>query len=165
MLANDDIQFTPGDLRRMVKAVERHRAVACFYGNHGASWWVVTRRGIDAVGTFDENLFPAYLEDCDWSRRCDLAGARRVNVPNCHAVHGEPKQRGSCTVNCRPALRAENSRTHGNNFRYYRAKWGGLNGQEIYPHPFNDPGWPIWAWKFDPAFRAEQQWRLPGGAT
>jgi len=36
-------------------------------------------------------------------------------------------------------------------------KWGGLNELEVFKAPFNDPHWPIWAWRFDPAFRAQQK--------
>ena len=181
MLANDDIQFTPGDLEKMVKAAEdsniqhstlniEHRipnGAGMVYGNHGASWFAITRPGVEAVGLFDENLWPAYLEDCDWGYRADLAGIRRVTVPDCHAIHGTATDgadgtKGSRTVNSDPRLAEANMRTHGRNFEYYRAKWGGNNGEEKFQTPFNDPHWPIAYWRFDPLLRAKQmkEWEV-----
>ena len=157
LLANNDIQFSPGDLGRLAEAVCKTDC-ACAYGNHGASWFGVTAPGIHAVGLFDENIFPAYLEDCDWSYRCDLLGKRRITVEGCSSVHGDGRQSGSCTVNATPELQKKNCRTHSGNFNYYRNKWGGINGQEQFKTPFNDPHWPVWAWRFEPGIRAAQQW-------
>jgi len=171
LIANDDIQFAPGDLQRMSAECGVWSAkCGILYGNHGASFFALTRYGVEKVGLFDENIYPAYLEDCDWSYRADLLGVRRMALPGCLAVHGGPRDAhapssagegwlsGSCTVNSDPVLREKNMRTHGANFNYYRAKWGGINGQEQYKTPFNDPHWPVWAWKFDPEFRQRQQW-------
>lgn len=173
LISNDDIQFAPGDLaqmsrfvgdeeqarfKKMWKAQHPGTALGMVYGNHGASWFGITAHGVDTVGLFDENIFPAYLEDCDWSHRADLLGVRRCDVPDVHAVHGDEKLTGSCTVNCDAELAEKNSRTHGGNFNYYKRKWGGLNGTETFKTPFNDPHWPVWAWKFETETRAAQQW-------
>jgi GT2 family glycosyltransferase len=160
LICNNDIAFAPGDLNRMAQAVDEQLEVpmpGLLYGNHGASWFAITSQCVDRAGLFDENIYPAYLEDCDYSRRCDLLGVRRVNVPGCLALHGEGGN-GSCTIHSDPVVRAHNHRTHGGNFEYYRAKWGGINGQETFGTPFNDPAWPVWAWRFDPARRRNQQW-------
>lgn len=161
LISNNDIQFAPGDLARMAFQVERRAAGVC-YGNHGASWFGITAACVETVGLFDENIYPAYLEDCDYSVRCDLLGMPRANVPGCTSVHGDEKQSGSCTVNISPQLAAENSRTHGLNHGYYQAKWGGPNGHETYKHPFNDPQWPVWAWRFLPSGRADRRWTVAG---
>jgi hypothetical protein len=160
MIVNSDVQFTRGDLERMADAADANCSgvAGCLYGNHGASWFVITEHGVRDVGLFDENFYPAYLEDCDWSRRADLLGVRRVNVPNCHAIHGDDKLTGSCTINSDPRIQQENVRTHTNNFTYYKRKWGGVNGEEKFITPFNHKYWPIQHWQFDPAFRKEQQW-------
>lgn len=155
MLVNDDMEFAPGDLEKMERAA-RFGEHACYYANHGASFWVVTEYGIEMVGLFDENIFPAYLEDCDWSYRADLAGVARVNVPEIHAVHGDGKLTGSCTVNATPELQRANAITHSGNFDYYKKKWGGINGEEKFKTPFNQPGRPVWAWQFSPLLRTNQ---------
>ncbi len=163
LLVNNDIAFAPGDLEKVSAFISKEYTrndappLACAYANHGASAWAVTLHGIQTVGLFDENIFPAYLEDCDWSYRADLLGARRANIPDCHLIHGDDFQTGSCTVNSDPRLQRLNATTHGGNFDYYRRKWGGSNGQETFKVPFNHPHWPVWAWKFEPQIRLRQQ--------
>jgi GT2 family glycosyltransferase len=173
MLVNNDIQFAPGDLSYVAERAQYHSEQHEFsnapptppagivYGNHGASWFVVTAYGIGLVGLFDENFYPAYLEDCDWSYRADRLGVLRITVAGLKSIHGTAtdgadQTKGSCTVNSDPRLAAANMRTHGRNFEYYRAKWGGINGEEKFKTPFNDPHWPLWAWKYDPGMRERQ---------
>lgn len=166
LLVNNDIEFAPGDLQKFTETVESGiksksgSVPACYYGNHGASCFAVTAPGVFHAGLFDENIYPAYLEDCDWSYRCDVLGLRRVNVPGIRSVHGDAlrQQTGSCTIMADPELRRRNGETHGRNFEYYRAKWGGNNGEEKFKTPFNDPHWPVWAWRYEPARRAKQLW-------
>jgi hypothetical protein len=163
MISNNDMQFTKGDLEKMATDAWYQEALGDgaagkLYGNHGASWFVITKRGVQTVGWFDENIYPAYLEDCDWARRADLLKVRRANVPDVHAIHGDGVNGGSCTIMSDPNIRGQNGNTHGGNFAYYDAKWGGKNEQETFATPFNDPNWPVWAWRYDPDFRARQQW-------
>lgn len=173
VLVNNDIQFAPGDLARMAEACREDKPMpGCFYANHGASFWAVTERGVAEVGLFDENFYPAYLEDCDWSRRADLLQVPRVNVQGCASVHGDGRLTGSCTVNSELALREQNIRTHQGNFSYYVEKWGGRNEKETFRRPFDNPDWPLSHWVFDLARRRRQQWaptcvgaKAPGGAA
>lgn len=202
LISNNDIQFAPGDLAKMVAFVTEVEWFVCaecgqrfsceqfnsnsgfcprcvpvvglrpskkimkgftpgvIYGNHGASWFSVTAGCVEKVGLFDENIYPAYLEDCDYSRRCDLLNVTRHTLEGVSAIHGDASRNilGSTTVYSDPGLAEKNQRTHGGNFDYYRAKWGGVNEQEKFPTPFNSPAWPIWAWRFDPHHRKEQQW-------
>jgi len=44
-------------------------------GGHSYSAFILTQSGLDRVGYFDENYFPAYSEDCDHVRRLILTGA------------------------------------------------------------------------------------------
>jgi len=165
MISNNDILFTAGALEKMAQAgdlqallpsaYDQRQPAGMLYG-HAASFFIITRHGVMNLGLFDENIFPAYLEDCDWSRRCDLSGGVRVNVPDTHARHGDDRFTGSCTIQSDPELHRKNGITHGRNFDYYRRKWGGLNGQETFSRPFNDPNWPIQHWLFSPAIRAVQ---------
>lgn len=167
MLSNDDIQFAPGDLARMSDFADANQdKVGHIYGNHGASWFVATRYGVNEAGLWDECIMPAYLEDCDMAYRMDLLGVKRVTVQGCSSIHGWAKDgadgsRGSNTVNVSPEMALQNSHTHNLNFQYYFKKWGGLNGQEKFQHPFNNPNLPIDYWKFDLELRAKQQWKLP----
>lgn len=168
LLVNNDIQFAREDLRKLSAEVRRHGAAAgLYYSNHGASCFALTDACIAKVGLFDENLYPAYLEDCDYSHRLKLAGVRAVSVPGLGAIHGDGVDaadgtKGSQTIMSDPDLRRRNGITHGHNFEYYRAKWGGNNGEEKYDAPFNNPSWPVWAWRFEPGFRAMQVQALKG---
>lgn len=157
LLVNNDIEFAPGDLEKMAVASAQHPGVGCLYGNHGASFWAVTAHGINTVGLFDENFYPAYCEDCDWSTRADLLGVERKNVPFIKSRHGDDQMTGSCTIYSDPVLRAKNGHTHQGNMDYYVAKWGGSPGKETYETPFNAGG-PVDVWRFDTKRRATQLW-------
>ncbi|MFL6227743.1 MAG: glycosyltransferase family 2 protein [Pyrinomonadaceae bacterium] len=153
LICGSDIQFAPGDLEKIQRFAESHPEDAIMFGNHGYSIFALRRRGVETVGYFDENFYPAYLEDCDYAYRLKLLGARASNVPGINAVHGEAPYWGSSTILSDPTYRERNGVTHGNNFTYYRAKWGGINGEEIYPYPFNDPSRSPKEWTLDGAHR------------
>lgn len=157
LLANNDIEFASGDLDRMASAMVD--GVDAAYGNHGASWWGVSGEGIRRVGLFDENFYPAYLEDCDWNYRADLTGANRINVEGCASIHGAGEMTGSCTIMSDPIARDDCHRTHAGNFEYYKGKWGGINGEEKFTRPYNVPEFPVACWWYLPHMRIEQQWR------
>ncbi len=165
MITNNDIQFAPGDLKKMndwtlINQRGLSGDLGMIYGNHGASWFTITADAVFKVGLFDENIYPAYLEDCDMSRRMDLAGIVRGNVEGCTSVRGDVSMNmtGSCTIYSDPIIRAKNGSTHGRNFEYYRMKWGGDNGKEIFTHPYNNPNLPLDYWFFNPQMRKLQQW-------
>jgi len=44
-------------------------------GGHSYSAFILTQSGLDRIGYFDENYFPAYSEDCDHVRRLVLTGS------------------------------------------------------------------------------------------
>lgn len=161
LLSNQDIQFAPGDLEKMANAVwNRPNPAGLFIGNHGWSWFSITADFVAIVGLADCSLHPAYLEDCDWYYRAKLVGINQVEVPGCSSVHGDGKLTGSCTIHSDPKFLENNHRTHGIGFSYYEAKWGGINGQEKFTSPFNNPHLPVDYWKFDPHLRARQQWKI-----
>lgn len=93
----------------------------------------------DRVGRFDENFYPAYWEDCDFSRR--LALAYELEPPfwtkvECEVVlesfaHGIQL----AGVQIDPERLAE----------FYRSKWGGDPSHETFVTPF-DSGKPLSWW-------------------
>ena len=139
LICGSDIQFSPGDLEKISSFVDDHLDHAITFGNHGYSLFALTQYGIDLVGYFDENFYPAYLEDCDHFYRVKLLGGRSCEIPGVRAVHGEAPFWGSSTILSNPQFRERNGITHGNNFKYYRSKWGGINGEEVFLNPFDDP--------------------------
>ena len=129
LIVNDDITFGPGDLERLEQTVDPSSPI--LYYMLGMAAFAVTPSLIDQVGWFDEGFINAYNEDLDYSRRCDLWGADRVEV-GFTGTHI-----GSATIYADPALRDWNHQSHMANDRYYALKWGGQKqGGETYPLPF-----------------------------
>jgi GT2 family glycosyltransferase len=163
LILNSDIELGANDLAKIKAFVEprldTHGLLLC----HGFSAFVITPLALERVGFFDENIYPAYLEDCDYHYRAKLAGIKDESIPDLDLIHGEMvdgKMEGSRAINSNPIYSRENGRTHQGNFEYYRAKWGGINGEEIYTHPFNDPHNNLDYWSFDFARYKRQQWNL-----
>jgi GT2 family glycosyltransferase len=152
LIVGSDVEFSPGDLAKL-----QHCFLDCtdyeILCGLGYSLFIL-RPGVFArVGSFDENFYPAYLEDCDYNYRSWLSGVTSLNVPGIHAVHGEAPLWGSSTIYSNPGYLAQNSITHRRNLEYYRRKWGGDNGREVFTYPFNDVTWPVQKWVLDPAMR------------
>jgi hypothetical protein len=90
---------------------------------------VINPKVYEDIGGYDTNL-PQYFLDNDYFYRMELAGWERLNsgIEVGHA--------GSQTINSDPYLRHVNGVTFPLYEQYYRAKWGGGPGQEIFTHPF-----------------------------
>jgi GT2 family glycosyltransferase len=146
IVANDDIRFSAGDIDKLAsRALDcRDRYIISCAGFHerfnrrqpslGYSCFAINPIAIEKLGCFDENIFPAYCEDQDYSRRAGLAGLHEENCQDTLVSHA-----GSNSVLSDPALGRQNALTHRRNMEYYRLKWGGNGGQETYPYPFNNP--------------------------
>ena len=122
MLVGNDIMFTPGDLQRFddymsTMSPERRDKKGITCGNHGYSCFAILPETINTLGYFDENIYPAYLEDCDYSYRCKLAGLDNSDVQNTHMVHGEAPLWGSSTIHSNNAYLMKNGMTHHLNFK------------------------------------------------
>lgn len=111
---------------------------------NGMSWHLntFTRRFMLTAGYFDENLYPAYMEDTDMLYRMGLLG-----IPS-------PRENGRsrpyfnidavCTGNAQ-ALKAGISVDFTKLTEYYERKWGGPQQHEVYREAFGDKGinwWP-----------------------
>jgi GT2 family glycosyltransferase len=116
---------------------------------HLSAWnlFLVNRRAIDDIGWFDENFYPAYKEDQDYSYRCRLAGRDRVNVPCVSADHI-----GSATIRSDARYARRNRRTHALNLSHYVTKWGGDATKERFTRPYDRPD------------RDHRWWPDPGGS-
>jgi GT2 family glycosyltransferase len=146
LFANDDIRFGDGDVDRLVASTAahpEHYIVTCAgvelarrerAPSLGYACFAMNRVAFDELGCLDQNLFPIYCEDEDYSRRARLAGLREENCPGTDVRHF-----GSAAIRVHPALMAQNQVTHAANFAYYHRKWGGPAGRERFAHPFDDP--------------------------
>jgi len=149
LLIGNDIELAAGDLAKIDAFVRAHPDYVTCPANWGHSLFAVTQAGLDRIGLFDENFFPAYCEDQDHMYRVKLAGAPWADVPDVRAIHGEPPLWGSTTIFSDPQLHARCRITQANNKEYYARKWGGAPGHETFMYPFNDPTLSLKDWKID----------------
>jgi GT2 family glycosyltransferase len=155
LICGNDIMFHPGDLEKIDTFVTKNMHDHAVMYAHGHNCFAITRYGLTTVGNFDENIYPAYLEDCDHDYRVKLAGVKTANIPDVDIIHGEAPTFGSTTIYSNPIFSQRNAITHGNNFKYYFAKWGGINGEEKFTHPFNDLGLDLKYWLLNPEWRIQ----------
>jgi GT2 family glycosyltransferase len=146
IVANDDIAFAPGDVDKLSAHATAHRSryiISCA-GTHlgfgrrvpsmGYSCFAINPVAIEKLGCFDENLFPAYCEDQDYAYRAGLAGLQEENCADTALTH-----QGSASLSSDRQLLYQNAVTQQKNMLYYRQKWGGFAGAEVYQVPFNNP--------------------------
>lgn len=151
-ITNDDIVFASGDLASLVETMAdpAPRVVTL----DGFAAFGINRAALAIAGWFDENYHPAYVEDCDYERRCALLDVPIIAIPA--GLHHE---RSSTIRN--PHWGAENDRTYPANLAYHRAKWGGdIRGGERFATPFDASGSPA-HWTLDPERLASQAWQEP----
>lgn len=154
IISNNDIEFSPGLLKDMVQKNE-DLDVGMVYGNGQAQWdlflindWVVQKCGL-----FDENLYPAYVEDVDYYIRLILSNIKTTHS-NISYLHGEKDYAttGSQTWRLDPSLQGKlaHSRILNENWYIYY-KWGPeWRDQEYdwtkanpYKYPFNNESLPL----------------------
>lgn len=140
IIANDDITLGTKQFEEMARDLASHPFVGngwCLFGQ--------TPECTDRVGFYDENFYPAYYEDSDYSARMARAGVERywgcsepVNHSGCwttSALLGHPEWIGEAVEK---------------NRRYFVEKWGcmppEISGDELFTEPFNGnppPGWSL----------------------
>jgi len=154
LIAGSDVQFTPGDLEKMAAAAwDEHLNYGHIYGNLEMNAFVTTKLNLEVVGYFDENFYPAYLEDCDMKWRMKVLKIGTLVIGGTNIIHGEAPTWGSHTIYSDKRLKFLNSITHQNGWNYYERKWGGQNDREIFSTPFNNPKIHPKEWIFDPELR------------
>lgn len=131
LIANSDIQFSPGDLATIAGSVTSEPGIWL------APWFscfAINAPAIEKIGWFDESIHPAYHEDNDVRYRAILAG-----VPIVELQTGITHETSS-TINSDVLYADQNSRTFPLNRDYYVAKWGGAPYEETFTTPFNRGG-------------------------
>ena len=152
-IGSNDTLLWPGSLQAALEAPKEDEDVALWHIWYW-SFFAMPLRTIPRVGWFDENFYPAYKEDQDYSYRCRLAGMRRhwLNNDEVGADH-----LGSQTIRSDAHYFQKNAESHGAwNTPYYRQKWGGDATHERFRRPF-DKADRDHRWWPDPA-RAHAEW-------
>ena len=173
LIVNSDIAFYPGTLQKIAVSVEQQLHDDPLFGvglfDVGWSAFMVTRRLINRIGYFDENIYPAYYEDNDYGIRVALSGMHAARFDNAPILHGDSRLTGTesrlLNVKFRALFDVSLPRTR----EYMTAKWGrphcwpidckfvnGMNAHHHdhdkpvpFKHPFGDPSKPLWHWQLD----------------
>jgi len=163
VFVGSDTKMLPGFWESFIKHTENYDFVE---SSHLFNCFLITRKCIKKVGLFDENFYPAYIEDNDYRIRVLLSGIsykRNQGNPKLF-LHNE-----SSTVNTNPFYRKKCDYTHELNKQYMHSKWGGEENTgwlTNYKTPFNIPNWPLHKWVLDLQMRSNKHWdALPDDET
>jgi len=148
IITNPDIAFNPGFLEKIVTKAQ-NKDVGMVHGAPGNAFaggfevflikdWVVQK-----IGLFDENLYPAYDEDCDYIMRIQNDSFTREFLTEPLFLHGDSYDYavgGSQTLKNDLSLKEKVDRsTLINEAEYMDKKWGkGWHWCDQYKNPFNN---------------------------
>jgi len=129
-------------LRDWERRIEQNADAAGYLSDqafHASAW---RRETFETIGWFDENFWPAYMEDIDWLRRLEIAGLH-VPAERSDAVgqptNEIPKAMLDGHVSCEDAMSLKSGAVtvdFARSERYYRAKWLGTKHEEQTDRPF-----------------------------
>jgi hypothetical protein len=176
LIANNDISFRPGSLKEIAKNMaDRYDwwAKSCLWGMAGDqlsqySLFALTPRAVKSVGYFDENFWPAYGEDCDYTIRLMKAKCPMIYEKNAKRLadhHGSASWKTTQGKSSVSKFVQRGGPTF-NNFDYLGAKWGAdVCGSRMpvepymksvgYATPFNKPEATVASWKLNTVRRAQ----------
>ena len=151
LITNNDVQFKPGMLQAVAQSMNdtnSQQHSSCIWALVGDSVspyssFVLTRRAIDSVGFFDENFWPAYAEDCDYTARlirtdCPIIFEKDTTRIAIHDASSTLKH--SSAHSQYPKLVAQSGAGF-NNFDYIISKWGvNVCNLRLSREPFMSPG-------------------------
>lgn len=127
LILNDDVIIHKN--KNQIAEFIQHNTADFIFAGYGCSSFILPKETYSLIGSFDENFYPAYYEDCDYERRVKVAGL--INDRN-HFLSAEVF-RNSSSAQLNPEL---NKDYNLNKLRYI-AKWGGLPYQEKFIKPFS----------------------------
>jgi len=156
LITSTDVEHKEGNIELALEDFERSKD--CFLGHiEDYNSFYIDPKIVDIVGWFDENYYPAYCEDTDYTYRIYLAGLYKKPL-----IVGEnpPIHLRSQTVLSDKSLFPKFQYTYDYNKIYFKKKWGVWDFNMIescgnslhllfkekikdfgaYIHPFNDLG-------------------------
>lgn len=145
LLLNDDLFFYEGAFDQFVSYLSHNRGfgIAIAHGfepptgtvsQQGFACCAIGEPVLEAIGCFDENIAPAYLEDIDYWYRAGLAGIPIISDGRTLVEHNRSRTVRSMSTEMRRHI----ERAVDANKAYFLRKWGGLDGDLKFLHPFND---------------------------
>lgn len=153
LISNDDQEFQKGVLEKICKSADENcKDHHIIYVNQFDAYdmFVWTQKGVKEIGTFDENIWPIYLEDYEYRCRLKIAGKcfrMNENLPVKHGKHrpaGKPYH--ELLTACKPL-----------NEDYLKRKWGTTGDTPIFNCPFFNPHIPINEWKLEEENRRRRE--------
>lgn len=140
VVLNDDVELQAGSVEALEKAIEGGLDLA--WSSESMACFAIHKRAINAVGWFDENFWPAYHEDEDFTHRLRLAGRPFGEAKGCVVGH-----KRSSSLNYSDLLWFQHrTRIDQRNLIYYGRKWGGVPNFERFTMPWNDKTKPLSEW-------------------
>jgi hypothetical protein len=150
LITNHDVMYEPGFLKEMFEAMSDPE-VGTAHGA-GGGWDVFALKDwmVQKYGLFDENLYPAYVEDLEFGHRFIHDDVKRVLSMKTGYYHGTKKNDysdGSQTWRSEPSIAQSIHVAHEMNKKYVTMKWGrGWQAhidEATHKTPFNVPEFPI----------------------
>jgi hypothetical protein len=155
VICNHDIAFTSGYLKEMATKAQNENIGVIFGQKEDWSLFLIKDWVIQKCGLFDENLYPAYCEDADYSIRI-----KHLNIP-CENLLLPFLHDISQTWKTEDGLYSKIRVSHDLNHLYMVEKWGEDWKDKYwnctpYNHPFNDERMPITITTYDLEFQRQK---------
>lgn len=137
IITNNDVAFTPGLLEELAEKSKDQTYGIIKSKEFQWDLFLIKDFAIQECGLFDENFYPAYMEDCDYYVRL-LNKNIQINYFTTKHFHGDGKyeESGSQTWKIEPELESKLTYSHDINSWYMSEKWG--------------PTWRDLDWNFNP---------------
>lgn len=166
IIVNDDVYFGPGILEEFYDKINSDPDIGMIHGAAGdfnlGAWdlFLIRDSIVQQFGLFDENCYPAYMEDADYIMRFAHRPIKKIAGLSNKYYHGfldssgyYEEKGGSQTKKSDPSLSSKMDECIGINFGYMHEKWGpGWRTCCPYQHPYNDTSIPITYTKYDLQF-------------
>lgn len=157
VISNHDVAFTPGLLSEIDEATKDKEIClihpnAANYNLGSYDLFAITERGVNEIGLFDENLYPAYGEDSDFIMRTHNLQSKKVLGLSNDFIHGDDiakegdehyMKNAQQTKKENPELGEMLNEVNLINFEYLNEKWG-EGWRQVAPHwnPFRNSEYP-----------------------
>ena len=155
IITNNDVAFTPGLLKELAEKSKNQNYGIIKGKEFQFDLFLIKDWVIQECGLFDENFYPAYLEDCDYHIRL-LNKNISIGYLERQYLHGDQgyETSGSQTWRLDSSIADKLHSAHNINFYYIAEKWGENwrdSNWQYHPwqHPYNDESIPITYTKYD----------------